>query len=78
MRNKLAYQYRRLVFAVVMSFTTAFIVSGAISYLHAPPGINFSRIWLSALVTAWPIVFIAILVIAPLVDQLINLFVKPR
>ena len=78
MHRKLAYKYRKFVFAGAMSFTTAIIVSGAISYLHAPPGADFPRIWLGAVAMAWPIVFVAILTIAPLVDQLVSRFVEPH
>lgn len=78
MNRKLAYKYRKFVFAGAMSFTTAIIVSGAISYLHVPPGVDFPRLWFGAATLAWPIVFVAILAIAPLVDQLVSLFVEPR
>jgi len=32
--------------------------------------------WLGAFMTAWPIVFIAILLIAPVVNKLVNLMVE--
>ncbi|HEY8119463.1 MAG TPA: DUF2798 domain-containing protein [Methylophilaceae bacterium] len=59
-----------------MSFTTAFILSGALSYLHAPPGAFIMKNWFNAFITAWPLVFISIMVIAPLVDKFINLIVE--
>lgn len=76
MANKVAYRYRVVLFALIMSSSTALIVSGIIIYLHSAPHTRFMMKWLTAFVTAWPIVFIAILIIAPLVNKLLNLFVE--
>lgn len=78
MANKIAHRYRVVLFALIMSSSTALIVSGIIIYLHSAPHARFMMKWLSAFVTAWPIVFIAILVIAPLVNKLLNQFVEER
>ncbi len=76
MANKIAYRYRTVLFALMMSASTALIVSGIIIYLRVHPRTDFIQIWLSAFITAWPIVFVAILIIAPLVNRLLNLFVE--
>lgn len=76
MANKIAYRYRVVLFALIMSSSTALIVSGIIIYLYSAPHARFMLKWLTAFVTAWPIVFIAILIIAPLVNKLLNLFVE--
>lgn len=78
MTNKIAYRYRAMLFALIMSASTALIVSGIIIYLHSAPHTRLMRQWFTAFVTAWPIVFIAILIIAPLVNRLLNLFVEER
>lgn len=78
MANKIAYRYRMVLFALIMSSSTALIVSGIIIYLHSAPHTRFMMKWLTAFVIAWPIVFIAILIIAPLVNKLLNLFVEER
>jgi hypothetical protein len=78
MANKIAYRYRVVLFALIMSSSTALIVSGIIIYLHSAPHAHFMMKWLTAFVTAWPIVFIAILIIAPLVNKLLNQFVEER
>lgn len=72
--NKVAYRYRTVLFAAIMSASTAFIVSGIIMFIHAKS--HFVSQWLGAFVTAWPIVFIAILIIAPMVNKLLNMFVE--
>lgn len=76
MANKIAYRYRVVLFALIMSSSTALIVSGIIIYLHTMPHTHFMMKWLTGFVTAWPLVFIAILIIAPLVNKLLNLFVE--
>lgn len=74
MPNKVAYRYRTVLFALIMSANTALIVSGIIMSIHAKS--HFVTQWLGAFMTAWPIVFIAILIIAPMVNKLLNLFVE--
>ena len=54
------------------------IVSGIVIYLHLASKVHFIAQWLGAFITAWPIVFIAILLIAPLVNKLLNLFVEDK
>ena len=76
MDNKIAYRYRTLLFALIMSCNTALIVSGMIIYLHSVTTLNFIKQCLGAFITTWPIVFIAILIIAPIVNKLLNLFVE--
>jgi len=76
MANKIAYRYRTVLFALIMSANTALIVSGIIMYMHAKPDTPFISQWMGAFTTAWPIVFIAILIIAPMVNKLLNMFVE--
>ena len=75
MANKISYQYRTVLFALIMSASTALIVTGIIIFLRIQPHTGFIRLWLEAFITAWPIVFVAILIIAPQVNKLLNLFV---
>lgn len=74
--RKIAYRYRAMSFALVMSGCTALIVSGIIMSMHLPWDGRFAPAWLHAYFTAWPIVFIAIIVIAPRVNRLLDLFVE--
>jgi Protein of unknown function (DUF2798) len=76
MANKIANRYRTVIFALIMSACTALIVSGMIIYLRIQPHGDFIKMWLSAFITAWPIVFITILIIAPLVNKLLNFIVE--
>lgn len=74
--QKIPLRFRTMLFALIMSCNTALIVSGIIIYLHSASKEHYIRQWLSAFITAWPIVFIAILLIAPMVNKLLNVFVE--
>lgn len=77
MTTRLPYRYRTIAFAAVMSLSTSMIVSGILISLHPRPGKLFIDVWPSAFLTAWPVVFVAILVIAPLVNRLLDRIVEP-
>lgn len=72
MPNKIPLRYRTVLFAFIMSASTAMIVSGIIIFMHSKPHTPFIAQWFGAFLTAWPIVFVAILIIAPLVNRLLN------
>jgi len=74
--KKIPKKYEGIIFALLMSFGTALIVSGAISFLHNALDEVFIKIWLSSFLTAWPIVFLSILLIAPKIYQLIKILVE--
>jgi len=59
-----------------MSFSTALTVSAAITYIRQESMSNFLSIWLSSFITAWPIVFISILVIAPQINKILDKLVN--
>lgn len=72
MATRLSYRYRTPAFAAVMSLCTSMIVSGVLIALHPRPGKGFIEVWPQAFLSAWPVVFVAILVIAPLVYRLLD------
>jgi Protein of unknown function (DUF2798) len=76
MKTKIANRYRNMVFALIMSATTALIVSGILIYMRSESHANFILQWSGAFITTWPIVFVVILVIAPAVNKFLNLFVE--
>ena len=71
-QTKLPQKYRNLLFALIMSFVTGFIVSGIISLIHH----SAIAEWLKAFLIAWPIVFLSIVTIAPRISQLVDGFVE--
>lgn len=78
MAKKIPFRIRGVLFAFVMSCSTAFIVSGVIVYLHTESFSGFIPSWTEAFITACPIVFISILIIAPAVNRFLNLFVEKQ
>lgn len=70
---KINRKYKALLFALLMSSSTAFIVSAAITYIHHAPASAFIAIWLTSFITAWPIVFIAILAVAPKINKIVEM-----
>ena len=75
MKYKFVTRYRTILFALIMSFSTALIVSGTVIYLNAELNDDFVVRWLGAFISAWPIVFAAILVMAPIVNKFLDIFV---
>ena len=75
---KIPHRYRNIAFAALMSLCTSMIVSGILIGLHPRPGRHFLEVWPQAFLTAWPVVFVAIIVIAPQVYRLVDLIVEER
>lgn len=73
--NKIPIKYRVLIFALIMSFNTALIVSGVITYLNTLTWDIFLEKWPHSFILGWPLVFISILVIAPIVNKIVDLIV---
>lgn len=74
MAIKINPRYRRILFAVVMSGCTALIVSGVIILLQTESLSAFLHAWVTGFVTAWPIVFISILTLAPMLNRFLDKF----
>ena len=76
MNIKISSRYRAVIFAFVMSFNTALLVSGVITFLNAPSTNIFLQKWPANFILGWPLVFISILFIAPQVNRLVDLIVE--
>ncbi len=76
MAKKIPFRYRVYCFALVMSFFTSMIVSATVISLRTSTLEAFIHSWPSSFAIAWPIVFVAILIIAPLVNKLLNGFIE--
>lgn len=72
MLSKFVREYRPILFAFLMSCSTALLVSGIVIYLQPASTTRFIARWFSAFILAWPIVFVAILVLAPLINQMLD------
>ena len=76
MPRKIPARYRKLLFAFLMSLTTSMLVSAVILWRHGVSAQAFPGLWLQAITSAWPVVFVSILLIAPRLDRLLNQLVE--
>lgn len=72
MNAKISKKYRKPLFALMMSAATSLLVSGVILAMRHIPADIFLSQWRHVFMTAWPVVFIAIMVIAPGVQKLVD------
>lgn len=68
--------YQRLLFALIMSIFTSGIVSAVLTWINIQNSALFLQKWSYAFLLAWPLVFISILVIAPMVNRLVSYLMK--
>lgn len=76
MTIKFSSRYRGVIFAFIMSLSTALIVSGVITFLNTPSVSLFLEKWPTSFLLGWPIVFLSIIFIAPQANKFVNLIVK--
>jgi Protein of unknown function (DUF2798) len=76
MKIKFKSKYRNSVFALIMSFCTALLVSGVITFINAPTTTIFIERWPFNFILGWPLVFASILLIAPLVNKLVSVMTE--
>ncbi|MFL9608579.1 DUF2798 domain-containing protein [Methylobacillus sp. Pita2] len=74
--RRLHSRYRKPLFAFVMSAVTSLIVSAVILALRGMPAPLFLHQWAHAFITAWPVVFLSIILIAPRIDCLLDRVVE--
>ena len=67
--RRLPGRYRKPLFAFAMSASTALLVSAVILLLRGVAADDFVRQWGKAFIMAWPVVFIAIILLAPLIER---------
>lgn len=58
-------KYRNFIFALVMSATMAFIMTGIVTAINIGFNSGYLRHWGKAFLVAWPIAFCMVLVIGP-------------
>jgi Protein of unknown function (DUF2798) len=78
MAIKISFRYRTAVFALLMSFNTALIVSGFTTFIHTSSAITFLDKWPSNFILGWPLVFLSIIFMGPVVNRLVSLLVTDK
>lgn len=63
---------RSLIFAGLMSCFTVMLVSAAISIIHGVSNEMFFTNWFKSILITWPLVFVSILTVAPLINRLLG------
>lgn len=69
---------RQIIFAILMSLCTSVLVSGAILAARGTIHGEFLTTWFKSIALAWPIVFVSILTIAPLINRLLDHLLTER
>ncbi len=69
---KIHKKYSHLLFTLIMSFLTAFIMSGALVALFSVHDAPFILQWMRAFIHAWPIAFPVIFVLGPIVRKIVS------
>jgi hypothetical protein len=72
MKLKIPGKFKAIVFAAIMSLFTVMLVSGVLTWRHYGQEPGFLLHWFTAFISAWPLVFVAILVVAPAVNKLVD------
>jgi len=78
MTKKMLVRFRRLIFALIMSCSTSLIVSTIIIKMRTQNFEQFIEVWPSSFLMSWPIVFLSISIIAPLVDKLLDRLIASK
>ena len=74
---KVPKKYSRLLFAFIMSVLMAFLMTAIITLRLTGIAPGFFLRWFHAFITAWPIAFPAILVIAPVTQKMVARLSEP-
>lgn len=74
--KKLPYHYRPLIFAILMSFSTALIVSGVMTWIRTASLIMFYQHWFNSFILAWPTVLVVILSLSKGINHLTGWLVE--
>jgi hypothetical protein len=69
---KLPPKYTGVAFAFYMSAIVAFIMTAALTALNAGTGAHFIEDVLRGYVVAWPVAFVSVLLVRPLVLKLVQ------
>ena len=70
-------KYGNLLFAAILSIIMVTIISGAVVFINNGLTPELPRQWLKGFVTAWPIAFPSLFVIAPRVRRLVHRLTEP-
>jgi hypothetical protein len=76
-RRRLPHGAAPFLFGALTSGFMSLLVSGVATWRALGMGDDFVTIWLRAWLSAWPIAFVALLVVAPTVRRIVAALVEP-
>lgn len=74
---KIPAKYGNLLFGCLLSIIMVAIISGAVVLVNQGLTADMPRLWLKGFVSAWPIAFPTVLVVAPRVRKLVARLTEP-
>jgi hypothetical protein len=75
--KKLPVKYSNLLFGALLSAIMVTIISGAVIFAHQGFSPDFFQQWGKGFLTAWPIAFPTVLVVAPFVRKIVARLTEP-
>jgi len=75
---RLPAKYSNLLFGGMLSIIMVTIISGAVVVVNQGLSVDMPRQWLKGFVSAWPIAFPTVLVVAPLVRKFVARLTEPN
>ncbi len=76
-RRRLPSRLAPILFGALTSGFMSLLVSGVATWRALGLGADFVGLWVRAWLSAWPIAFAALLVVAPLVRRIVAALVEP-
>ena len=69
---KISPRYSKVLFGGMLSLIMVTVISGAVTFVSQGLTPDFPARWLKGFVTAWPVAFPTVLVVAPLVRKFVS------
>lgn len=70
-------KHSQILFSFFMSCFMAFLMSGVVTALNQGVGAGFVGQWMSAYIRVWPIAFVLLFVLRPLVSKIVAALTLP-
>jgi hypothetical protein len=75
--KKIPAKYSNLLFGGLLSFIMVTIISGSVVFANQGFTRDFFQLWLKGFITAWPIAFPSVLLVAPFVRKIVSRLTEP-
>ena len=69
---RISAKYSNLLFGGLLSIIMVTIISGAVVLVNQGVSQEFPNQWLKGFITAWPVAFLTVLIVAPQVRKIVS------